>query len=51
VWVEEVEEVEQLLEVVLQRSARQEQLVLEIVHTQNPKELQLTQNTSAGTCI
>ena len=30
---------EELLEVVLQRSARQEQLVLQVVGAQNPEEL------------
>ena len=42
VWVEKVEEVEELLQVVLQRSARQEKLVLQIIHTQHSKELQST---------
>ena len=38
-WREEVEEVEELLQVVLQRGARQQQLVLDLVAVQHPKEL------------
>lgn len=37
--VEEVEEVEQFLKVVLEGSSRQQQLVLDVVATQEPEEL------------
>ena len=38
--VEEVEQVKELLQVVLQWSTSQEQLVLEVIHAQHAKELQ-----------
>lgn len=38
-WSQEVEEVEQLLQVVLEGGPRQQQLVVDLVAIQDPKEL------------